>query len=69
MGHVKAQIKNKSIELFSLLYEVGEAFEESVETIRESLASKQAKVRPYNFNPKYLIDKSEWISSLKHLGQ
>lgn len=68
MGHVKAPIKNKSLELFSLLYEVGEAFEESVETLRDSLASKQAKVIFIYFHFFYL-DPIECISCLKYFGQ
>lgn len=44
IGHAKASIKTKGLECFSLLFEVSEAFDESIETISESLNSKNVKV-------------------------
>jgi len=44
VGHAKANIKTKSLECFNLLFEVSEAFEESIDTIAESLSSKNIKV-------------------------
>jgi hypothetical protein len=44
VGHAKAIIKTKSLECFNLLFEVSEAFDDSTDTITESLASKNIKV-------------------------
>lgn len=38
-------IKTKSLECFNLLFEVSEAFDDSIETMTESLQSKNAKVK------------------------
>lgn len=47
VGHAKAAIKNKSLECFNLIFEVTEAFEDSMEAMTESLASKNAKVNSF----------------------
>ena len=44
VGHAKAAIKTKSLECFNLLFEVTEAFDDSMEAMTESLSSKNAKV-------------------------
>lgn len=44
MGHAKPTIKTKAAECFNLLFEVTEQFDESVETMTESLSSKNQKV-------------------------
>ena len=45
VGHAKVTIKTKSLECFNLIFEVTEAFEESMEAMTESLSSKNPKVR------------------------
>ena len=49
MGHAKVAIKTKGLECFNLLFEVTEAFEESMEAMTESLQSKNAKVSLFFF--------------------
>lgn len=44
VGHAKPTIKTKSLECFNLLFEVTEAFDDSIETVSECLSSKNAKV-------------------------
>jgi hypothetical protein len=44
VGHAKVTIKTKSLECFNLLFEVTEAFDDSIESMTESLTSKNAKV-------------------------
>ena len=44
IGHTKPSIKQKGLECFNLLFEVTESFDESVETITESLNAKNIKV-------------------------
>lgn len=44
IGHAKAVIKTKSLECFNLLFEVSEAFDDSIDAISESLNSKNVKV-------------------------
>ena len=56
MGHAKVAIKTKGLECFNLLFEVTEAFEESMEAMTESLQSKNAKVSLFFFI-RFLIDK------------
>jgi hypothetical protein len=51
VGHAKVVIKNKSLECFNLLFEVTESFEESLEAMTESLASKNAKVSEFQLTP------------------
>lgn len=44
IGHAKPTIKSKGLECFNLLFEVTELFDESIETILESINSKNQKV-------------------------
>ena len=40
VGHAKPTIKHKALECINLMYEVTEAFDESLDTLAESLNSK-----------------------------
>ena len=44
LGHAKPNIKSKSLECLLLIFEVGENFEESVETFNSLLTHKNIKV-------------------------
>jgi hypothetical protein len=44
VGHMKPTIKTKSLECFAFIFEVTEQFDESMETVIESLNSKVQKV-------------------------
>jgi hypothetical protein len=40
VGHAKPTIKSKALECFNFLFEVTESFDDSIETMTESLNSK-----------------------------
>lgn len=66
VGHAKANIKTKSLECFNLLFEVSEVFDESTDTIAESLGSKNIKV--YLINSYLFIDKYLCFDHTQFMG-
>ena len=44
VGHAKPVIKNKALEILSLIFEVSESFDDSVDTLNTLLKHKNIKV-------------------------